>query len=183
MDSIVSQLRESYRRVVFAHKAHEKASELLHFRLRIIENTQVLLSALSIAGIITIFLGGNQLMLLLPALCCSVLFCLQVFFKKHDLGSIAEKHTEISHDLWEIQETYLSLLTDIDDGKLSREQIEMERDRLYHDFAAHLKCGIKLPEKACRKAKRSLQERDNLSPSDISGDSLLPLYLQKKSAS
>lgn len=64
----------------------------------------------------------------------TILFGLNTYMKDYDLGEISQKHTNAANELWDIRETYLSLLTDIKANQLSINQIINQRDELQKDF-------------------------------------------------
>ena len=52
-----AQLRESYGRVVFSHKTHEKEADILLARLSRIKFGQIVLPAISTGSFVTVLLG------------------------------------------------------------------------------------------------------------------------------
>ena len=89
-----AQLRESYGRVVYSHKTHEKEAELLLTRLSKIRIAQIALSALSTGGFITTLVGTGWWGSLLGAVCSAMLLVVNLYTKNHDLGKLAQQHRD-----------------------------------------------------------------------------------------
>ena len=84
------QLRESYGRVVYSHKTHEKCADILlqrHDRIRL---TQIVLSALTTAGFVGAAMDTGQGAAIVGALLSALLLVLNSYTKKYDLGELAQ---------------------------------------------------------------------------------------------
>ena len=95
---------------------------------------QIILSALTTTGILITVFGENETVGIISAILSAILFTLNAYFQKYDLGEIAQKHSESASDIWGIREQYLSLLTDLNSGILNLEQASTKRDKLQNDL-------------------------------------------------
>jgi SMODS and SLOG-associating 2TM effector domain family 4 len=177
MESIIHQVRETYTQVVYAHKAHEESSKILLFRMRLIENLQIVLTIVTAAAVGCALFALTTLALIVGASLATLLFLSMIFLRKSDFGILAEKHAELALRLGEIVESYVSFLTDIHDMKLKREQIVFERNRLQEELNS---CrGVKPLEGGYKSARKILRAREGIRFLEAEVESLLPVYLQK----
>ncbi|MDE1463829.1 SLATT domain-containing protein [Spartinivicinus poritis] len=107
------QLRESFGRVVYSHKTHEKCADILLERLSSIKLWQIVLSAIITGGIISIFFGAGDVGAGIGVIVSTILLVLNAYTKNYDLGELAQKHKQAANDIWLIREKYLSLITDL----------------------------------------------------------------------
>src|SRR5438094_6410151 len=122
------QLRESYARVVYSHKTHEKCADILLARQSTIKLWQIILSALTTGGFISTFFGSGNVGAAIGVVLSTALLVLNAYTKDYDLGELAQKHRQAANDIWLIRERYLSLLTDIASGSKTIESLQQERD-------------------------------------------------------
>ena len=132
------QLRECFGRVVYTHKTHEKAADILLTRLSRIKLLQIILSALTTAGFIAAIFGASRVGAVLGVFVSTLLLVLNAYTKDYDLGELAQKHRQAGADLWIIREKYLSLITDLRMGEKPIESLQEERDNLLTDSPFNL---------------------------------------------
>lgn len=137
-----SQIRELYGRVVWTHKTQEKCADILLKRHTILKIVQITLSALTTTGILVAVFGENKVVGIISAILSAILFGLNAYTKDYDLGEISQKHSNSASDLWNIRESYLSLLTDIRSERLTVEQIAIRRDELQAELSNTYKGGV-----------------------------------------
>src|SRR6266404_936397 len=106
-------LRECYGRVVYSHKTHEKCCDLLLAKWSRIKVWQIILSAGTTAGFLSVVFGSGTAGAMIGAAVSTTLLSLNAYTKNYDLGELAQKHKQAANDLWIIRESYLSLLVDI----------------------------------------------------------------------
>ena len=125
-----SQIRECFGRVAWSHKTQEKCADILNRRNNRIKISQIVLSAITTTGIMLTVFGDQKWVGILTALISTALLALNTYLKNYDLGQIAQKHAECASTLWNIRESYLSLLTDIKAGIIDVELITEKRNEL-----------------------------------------------------
>ncbi len=173
------QLRECFGRVAWSHKTHEKCSDILNSRLHWIKIWQIVLSAVITTGILITVFGESKEIGILSAILSFVLTVLNTYVKQYDLGGIAQKHADAAVALWNIRESYLSLLTDIRTGQLEIEQIRKQRDFLQNELLEIYRGSPRTIAKAYKEATAALKRLEELTFSDDEIDALLPKALHK----
>lgn len=104
---------------------------------------------------------------------------INTFLKGTDLGEIAQKHSDAASKLWNIREKYLSLITDINIGGISIEEMMQRRDELQEDLFNIYLGSPRTINKAYKKATEALKLNEELTFSSDEIDMLLPIQLRK----
>jgi hypothetical protein len=169
-----SQIRELYGRVVWTHKTQEKCADILLKRHTILKIVQITLSALTTTGILVAVFGENKAIGIISAILSAILFGLNAYTKDYDLGEISQKHSNSASDLWNIRESYLSLLTDIRSERLTVEQIATRRDELQTALSNTYKGAPRTISAAYKEATKGLKENEELTFSKDEINRLLP---------
>ncbi|MBL7718933.1 MAG: SLATT domain-containing protein [Flavipsychrobacter sp.] len=175
---IESQLRELYGRVVWSHKTQEKCADIIlkrHMRLKIV---QIALSALTTTGILVSVFGDNEIIGIISAILSAILFGLNTYTKDYDLGEIAQKHSNAASELWNIRESYLSLLADLKSGRLGLDAVILKRDELQENLFNTYKGAPRTINAAYKEATRGLKSNEELTFSNEEIDNLLPKELR-----
>lgn len=175
-----AQLRELYGRTVWTHKTQEKCADILRARNHNMKILQIILSALTTTGILITVFGENEIVGIISAILSAILFTLNAYFQKYDLGEIAQKHSESASDIWDIREQYLSLLTDLNSGILNLEQASGKRDKLQNDLFNVYKGAPRTLSKAYKKATEALKMNEELTFSKEEINNLLPKELRRE---
>lgn len=175
-----AQLRELYGRIVWTHKTQEKCADILRARNHNMKIIQIILSALTTTGILITVFGENQIVGIVSAVLSAILFTLNTYFQKYDLGEIAQKHSESASDIWNIREQYLSLLTDLNSDILNLEQVSEKRDELQNDLFNVYKGTPRTLSKAYKKATDALKINEELTFSKEEINNLLPMELRRE---
>lgn len=174
-----AQIRECFGRVVYSHKTQEKCTDIvlkIHRRLKL---SLIIISAIVTTSLLIKLFGDNQWALFVGVILSTSLFGLNTYMKDFDLGEIAQKHANAANELWDIRETYLSLLTDIKTNQLSINQIIGLRDvlqkRLFNIYSGSPRTNFK----AYKEARKALKVNEELTFSDQEIDVFLPKELRK----
>lgn len=173
------QVRECYGRVVYSHKTHEKCADILTSRHDAIKVTQIILSALTTAGFVSVVAGVGGAGAIAGGALSAALLALNAYTKDHDLGALAQKHRQAATDLWLIRERYLSLLVDISIGEKSIEELQKRRDALLDELASVYAGAPGTWFKAYRMAQEALQKLEDMTFSDAEVDAFLPRELKR----
>ena len=70
---------------------------------------------------------------------------------------MSQKHKATASSLWNIRETYLSLLTDMNSGLISAENVILKRDQLQQELLAIYESSPRTVPKAYTKAQKALK--------------------------
>jgi hypothetical protein len=178
-NALEEQLRECFGRVAWTHKTHEKCSDLINKRLSRIKLWQIILSAITTTGIIAAVFGESKEIGIFSAILSFVLTILNIYVKQYDLGGLAQKHADAAVELWNIRESYLSLLTDIRSGCIENDEIRTHRDALQEKLLKIYRGSPRTIAKAYNEATNALKNLEELTFSDAEIDTILPKALRK----
>ncbi|WKJ90205.1 SLATT domain-containing protein [Methylomonas montana] len=176
------QIRECFGRVAWSHKTHEKCSDILNTRLNCIKLWQIILSAITTTGIMVAVFGECKEIGILSAVLSFFLTVLNTYVKQYDLGGLAQKHADAAVDLWDIRESYLSLLTDIRSGHAEDDEMRKRRDALQEKLLKIYRGSPRTIAKAYKEATKALKKLEELTFSDEEIDAILPKALRKKTS-
>jgi len=174
-----SQIRECFGRVAWSHKTQEKCADILNKRNSRIKILQIVLSAITTTGIMVTVFGDQKWIGILTALISTALLALNTYLKQYDIGQIAQKHADCASSLWNIRETYLSLLTDIKAETISIDEIIKRRDKLQNELFSIYHGAPRSISKAYDEASKALKSSEELTFSDEEIDMFLPKELRK----
>lgn len=172
-------LRESYGRVVYSHKTHEKCADILLTRLGRIKLAQIILSAIVTCGLITAVFTNLVVIVVVSAFVSSILLVLNLYTKEDDIGAIAQKHKQAANDIWLIRERYLSLITDLRMNTRPLEELVERRDLLVDELHAVYAGSPSTNANAYRKAQQALKVSEDMTFSDAEIDNMLPVDLRR----
>jgi hypothetical protein len=181
LSPLESQLRECFGRVAYSHKTHEKCADICHARLSRLKVTQIWLSAFVTGGILTALFAPDQLQVVsnvTSAVLSTALLILNAYAKDIDPGQLSEKHKETAAALWNVRESYLSLLADLRQGSLDENVIRTRRDELQASLAQIYRTAPRTTASAYRSAQLGLQQNEELTFTDKELDELLPPALR-----
>lgn len=175
---VESQLRELYGRIVWTHKTQEKCADIILKRHTVIKITQIVLSGLTTTGILVTVFGDQPVIGIISAILSAILFGLNAYSKDYDLGEIAQKHSSSASELWNIRESYLSLLTDVKAKRLSIDEIIAQRDNLQQELANAYKGAPRTISAAYEEATASLKLNEEMTFTKEEIDNILPSELR-----
>ena len=179
---IESQLRECFGRAAYAHKTHEKCADSLTRTLSGVKWIQIILSAVTTGGLITVIVGDpkiSQVAGAATAIVSTILLALNTYTKDSDPGQKAEKHKEVASKLWDIRESYLSLLTDLRSG-CTEAEARQRRDHLQARLGQIYATAPRTDARAYAKAQEGLKRNEELTFSDEEIDQMLPPALHRR---
>jgi len=179
LDIIVAQIRECFGRVIYSHKTQEKCADIVFKIHKNLKLAQILVSAVVTTSLLLKIFGDNQISLFVAAILSTILFGISMYMKDYDLGEIAQKHTNSANELWDIRETYLSLLIDIKANQLSVNQVLNQRDILQKRLANVYSGSPRTNYKAYKEASKALKINEELTFSDKEIDAFLPKELHR----
>lgn len=180
LEILESQIRECFGRVVWTHKTQEKCADILFSRNSVFKWVQIILSAITTTGILSSLFADAAWIKVVSAIISFVLVCVNAYLKQYDLGEIAQRHAESAVGLWDIRESYFSLLTDLRlDRNVNIEEVKKRRDDLQSRLKRLYKCSPKTISKAYTEATKALKECEEMTFSDEEIDKFLPKELRR----
>jgi hypothetical protein len=177
--SLEDQIRECFGRLVYTHKTHEKMAQQCSDTLRRNKIVQIVLSALTSSGVVSILFIDKFSLKLATAVVSFLSVCLSTYLKSFDPGGSAQKHRDAAANLWPIRESYLSLLTDLRMQAITNEQAIARREELQKKLAAVYKGAPQTNGKAYAAAQTALKQNEEFTFSDSEIDKFLPASLRK----
>lgn len=174
-----AQLRECFGRVVYSHKTHEKCADILLCRLSWLKHTQIVLSVLVSGSLLSTIVSDHQSKGIVPAILSSILVFINLYFKNYNYGQMAQAHKETADRLWNVRESYLSILIDLASGILSLPQAADRRDKLQKELATVYSNAPRTNSDAYRKAQQALKYNEDMTFSVEEIDAFLPDVLKK----
>lgn len=178
-----SQIREFYGRVVWTHKIQEKCSDLIIERYNTIKVCQLILSSLVTTGVFASIFNDDKWLEIISAIVAAILLILNIYTRENNLSEIAQKYASCAASLWNIRESYLSLLTDIRSGSVNPDVIRNKRDQLQQELAKIYENSPRSFQKAYNQASQALNKNEEMTFSDDEINSFLPKQLRKKQQS
>ncbi len=179
LKTLEAQIRESFGRVVYSHKTQEKCADIIFSLHKKLKLTLIIVSALVTTSFFIKIFGENDWSLIIGASLSTILLGLNTYLKDYDLGEIAQKHTTAANQLWDIRESYLSLLTDMRANILSVNQVISQRDELQNRLFNIYSGSPRTNFKAYKEASKALKLNEELTFSDSEIDAFLPEPLRK----
>jgi len=113
----------------------------------------------------------------------TVLLVLTAYMKDVDPGQQAEKHKKTASELWDIRESYLSILSDLHDGHLDIAASRETRDELQSRLATIYATAPRTNSKAYGIASDGLKTQEEMTFSDEEIDKFLPGTLRRAASS
>ena len=178
-EPLLTSIRESFGRVVYTHKTHEKQIELLSSSLTVVRWTQACLIALTAGGAIAVVFGTGYAFQLATAVLASLATGVTVYQLSFDPSRAIEDHRMCARRLWLIREKYVNLLVDLTDGTISADDGRKCRDSLLKEMQDIYLDAPDTSSRAYAIAQRALKISEEMTFSDEEIDRFLPKPLKR----
>ncbi len=175
--ALEGQLREMYGRAAYTHKTHQKMADSYIARYKLIKLVEIMLSAATTTSLLVALFGKSELATALGAILSAILAGCALYFKEASLGEQAQLHTEVGAKLWGAREALLSLLVDLQDGRLV-DEVREQRDRLNAELEDIYKAAPRTNNKAYGEAQEALKNAEELFFTDEELNKMLPRQLR-----
>lgn len=171
-------IQESFGRVLYTHKTHEKDRERLATLGTISKWINIGLSGVTFGGIVAT-VGTKDTVWLVVSLILSTLSAgFAIFQMSFDPFKKAAGHRAAAKQLLEIRNKYLYLMADIVDGSLAVGEIRDRRDQLEKEAVDAYAVAPDTSPKAYKKAQTALQVQEDMTFSDDELNRFLPASLR-----
>lgn len=184
---LLAQVRESFGRVVYSHKAQEKQADICFTKHRWQQAALIALTAIS-SGTFLAAVLGTAIDPLLASLVTSFIALLvtatSLATKTFRFSDEADAHRDVATRLWDVRESYLSLISDLMSGGVSTQQARLRRDELQESTRETYESAPRTTNRAFRKARGKLKNNEELTFSAHEIDLFLPeaLRLEERGA-
>lgn len=178
--ALESQIRECFGRVAYSHKTHERKADHAKTRLGRFKWANIVLSALITGGAAGVVFSKDQPFYgYITAVLSIGSLIFNSYLKEVDPGKLAQIHTETAADLWNVRESYLSLLTDIIDERFPITGLRQRRDGLQAALFKIYRTAPRTDGKAYAEAQDRLKNKEDLTFSEKEIDDMLPQTLRR----
>lgn len=179
MEQQLAIIKDSYGRLVWTHKTHEKQTEIYARRDFWIKLITVVLTSLTTVSLFAVLLTPEinvKVSAILSAL--SLTFLLSELVFKY--GDKAKEHKMIAKELWEVKEKYMNLIADIKANAQDEEPLLKRRDELTEKLSAIYKVAPPTTSSAYKIASKVLKANMEHTFVENEVDSFLPPELRDK---
>ncbi|GAA1676202.1 SLATT domain-containing protein [Glycomyces endophyticus] len=180
-DLLLAQVREAYGRVAYTHKTHEKQADLCFQKHRrqqwFLVGLTVVSSGTFLASLLGLVLDQSWSALVTSFIALAVT-ALNLGSKTFNFGEETQRHRETAAKMWNLRESYQSLIVDIQSKSIPLEAARAARDGLQEEAFAIYSDAPRTTGKAYLRAQEALKEREDLTFSTREIDLLLPVELR-----
>lgn len=173
----VQTIRESYGRVVYSHKTHEKAREIESTKADVAKWVNITLVTLTSGTLLTALVSDQRILLYISSTVSALALAFTVFQLSFSPEKAAEQHRATAKELWLIREKYVHLLADVETGAANVD-IRRRRNELIEELNHIYRLAPDTSSKAYRAAQRALQINEDMTFSDEELDRMLPASLR-----
>lgn len=179
-----AQLRESYGRIIYTHKTHEKMADIYQKKDVRIRKWQLFLSVVVTSGIVATLgteISGNANMWIkiLSALVSFALALLTAIVRNSNYAQLVQQHREMAATLWLYRERYFCVLSDYMAGLITEQEVLKRRDKLNEDLFVIYKNAPRTSAKAYEEARKALKIKEEMTFSEEEKDAFLPNVMKK----
>lgn len=140
---LLAQVRDSFARVVYSHKTHEKQADLCFTKHRWQQATLVALAAISSGTFLASVVGvvaSPEVGSLVTSFIALLVTAISLATKTFRFAEEADAHRTTAARLWDVRESYLSLIADlmastisVADARARREELQETARSAYYD--------------------------------------------------
>jgi hypothetical protein len=177
MSTLNGQLREIYGRAAYTQKTHEKMADNCTSKHQRIKRLEIVLSAVTSGSLLVAVFGDSRGSTIVGAVLSTILLGVTLYFKEASLAEQAQKHAMVGSKLWGVREALLSLLVDMQDGRVM-EEVRNERDRLNGLLEEIYASTPRTDGAAYAAAQQALKQDEELFFSDRELNRMLPARLR-----
>lgn len=178
---LLAQVREAFGRVVYSHKTHEKQADICFRKHRLQQAALITLTAISSGTFLAAVVGalGNPVVTgLTTSFIALLVTVVSLATKSFRFGEEAEAHRDVAAALWDVRESYLSLITDLMSGATPDDEARARRDELQADTHRAYSDAPRTTAKAYTRAQDGLKNNEELTFTPHEIDVFLPEALR-----
>lgn len=172
-DPNVQAIRESFGRVVYSHKTHEKAREMESSKATLVKWVNIILTTLTSTTLVTTIFTNQTVLLYVSSVLSTLTLAFVIFQLSFDPAKEAERHRMAAKALWYVREEYVHLLTDIKTDPSSID-VQLRRDDLIEQLKRIYDLAPDTSSRAYRAAQKALKISEDMTFSNEEIDAFLP---------
>ena len=178
---LLAQVRESFGRVVYSHKIHEKQADISFSRYQWQQGILIALTAVSSGTFITLVFGlfGNSTWIsLVTSFCALLVSWMSLGAKTFKFDETSAAHRDVASNLWDVRESYISLIADMMSGQISDADARKRRDDLQSLARDVYSAAPRTSSKAFTRAQDGLKNNEEMTFTTREIDLFLPEALR-----
>jgi hypothetical protein len=166
-------IRESFGRVVYSHKTHEKAREFASRDAQVVKWVNIILTAVTSTTLLTTVFTNVHALLYVSSVLSTLTLAFVVFQLSFDPAKESERHRTTAKALWYIREKYVLLLTDIS-ANTAAVDVPARRDELIEELKNVYEFAPDTSSKAYKAAQKALKISEDMTFTDDEINNFLP---------
>lgn len=178
---LLAQVRESFGRVVYSHKIHEKQADLCFSKHRWQQGSLILLTAISSGTFLVAVVGllGNPVLTSLATSSIALLVTwVSLGAKAFRFAEESDAHRAIASRLWDVRESYISLIADMMADEIPDVEARTRRGDLQEVTRNAYSEAPRTTQRAFRRAQKGLKDNEEMTFTPQEIDLFLPKALR-----
>lgn len=178
---LLAQARESFGRVVYSHKTHEKQADICFAKHRLLQGVLIFLTAVSSGTFLVAVLGllDDPIMTSIVTSSIALLVTwISLGAKTFRFADESDTHRGIASQLWDVRESYISLIGDLMSGTASDAEGRARRDELQAATLDAYSDAPRTSAKAFKRAQDGLKNNEEMTFTSRELDLFLPEALR-----
>lgn len=172
-EPIVQVIRESFGKVVYSHKAHEKARAIASQKAVRVKWFNIILTSLTSGSFLTNVIVNKTWLTIVSSALAALTIAYMVYQINFNPERDAERHRQTANELWHIRERYVALLSDLRDGMTTSDAAE-QRDELAQDLKLIYRFAPDTDSRSYQQARTALKVNEESTFSNEEINQFLP---------
>ena len=172
-----NQIKDACGKVIYTYTAHHKLADCLEKEDKYVKNAQIILTALSSCGFFASIITNKVILTWIGGIAAVLSLCLNLYAKEYKIQNEVSQHRNAANMLWDIRESYVSLLVDFE--VLEDNEIQKRRDILCEKVSEVNNNYPATDVKSYKAAQRALKDEEAQTFKDNEVDSILPNGIDK----
>lgn len=169
-------IRESFGRVCYTHKTHEKEVEIQSRNVTKVKWVNIVLITITTGSLLSTLFAGQNL-IIVGVIFSAISLGFSIFQLSFDPEKKAASHKQAANSLWLIREKYVNLMADIINEHIKEDGISKRRDDLLNELDLIYRSAPETSSTAYKMAQQALKINEELTFSDKELNQLLPASL------
>ena len=178
---LLSQVREAFGRVVYSHKVHEKQADIYFVKYRCQQGALIAFTAISSGTFLATavdILNNKTLTSLATSSIALLVTWMSLGVKTFKFSEESDAHRTTASQLWDIRESYMSLIADMMSDNISDTDARILRDELQDAACKAYAAAPRTTSRAYKRARRRLKDNEELTFTPREIDLFLPATLR-----
>ena len=117
-----NQIKDAYGKVIYTYTAHHKLADRLEKENKYVKNAQIILTAVSSCGFFASIITNKVILTWASGIAAALSLCLNLYAKEYNIQNEVNQHRNAANALWNVRESYVSLLGRVNTRARSRQQ-------------------------------------------------------------